>query len=64
MKKSELKEEIERLREELYRVADSKSPEEMLIVSQRLDQLILLWMELQKKSTTKIRLATYNKHDA
>lgn len=49
MEKNELKEKIERLREELYRVADSKSPEEMLIVSQRLDQLILLWMELQKE---------------
>lgn len=54
MRRDDLKEEIERLREELYRVAESsKSPAEMLHISQRLDQLILVWMQLQKEDYMK-----------
>lgn len=52
MRRDDLKEEIERLREELYRVAE-KSPAEMLCVSQQLDQLILVWMQLQKEDYMK-----------
>lgn len=50
MRREDLKDEIERLREELYRIAEtSNSSSEMLLVSQKLDQLILVWMDLQKK---------------
>lgn len=45
-----LKEEIELLREELYRVLDEQdSSREILQISQKLDQLILEWMRMQKE---------------
>lgn len=54
MKKESLKEEIERLRQELYRVAERpNSFNETLIVSQKLDQLILTWMQMQTREFEK-----------
>lgn len=53
LRRDELKEEIECLRMELYRTAESsKSPTELLLISQKLDQLILRWMEMQRDELT------------
>lgn len=50
LRREDLREEIERLRQELYRISEtSNSSTEMLQVSQKLDQLILIWMDMQKK---------------
>lgn len=56
MRKEILKKEIERLRHELYRVAEKPSSlSETLVVSQKLDQLILIWMQIQTQEFEKKR---------
>ncbi|MCK4259420.1 MAG: aspartyl-phosphate phosphatase Spo0E family protein [Halanaerobiales bacterium] len=46
--REKLKGEIEQLRFELCQMAE-ESEDEILLISQKLDQLILQWMQLQKE---------------
>lgn len=56
MKKENLITEIERLRQELYQVAEKPNSYcETLVVSQQLDKLILSWMQIQAQEFEKKR---------
>ena len=61
MQKDELREEIELLRDKLYKVLDEQvSSREILQISQKLDQLILEWMRMQKEDLKERKHVIYN----